>query len=60
MDRLKRYKEHYRGFEELGSAFNKEKKENIKISNIGKANSQLFKQRDLVDFAVSWMETNRK
>lgn len=47
-------------FEELGSAFMKEKKELIKISNIGQARSQLFRQRDLVDFAVSWMEANRK
>jgi len=47
-------------FEELGSAFMKKKKELIKISNIGQAESQLFRQRDLVDFAVRWMETNRK
>ena len=47
-------------FEELGSVFIKKKKELIKISNIGQAKSQLFHQRDLVDFAVSWMEANRK
>lgn len=47
-------------FEELGSAFMKDKKELIKISDIGQARSQLFCQRDLVDFAVDWMEANRK
>jgi aminoglycoside 3-N-acetyltransferase len=57
---IKDIKTYTEDFEKLGSAFMKEKKELIKISNIGQASSQLFHQRDLVDFAVSWMEANRK
>ena len=47
-------------FEKLGSDFMKNKGSGIRTSNIGQARSQLFRQRDLVDFAVSWMEANRK
>jgi aminoglycoside 3-N-acetyltransferase len=47
-------------FNDLGDAFTKEKKDLIKKSKIGQAKSQLFRQRDLVDFAVKWMEANRK
>ncbi|TET51120.1 MAG: AAC(3) family N-acetyltransferase, partial [Actinomycetota bacterium] len=47
-------------FEKLGSDFMKNKESSIRTSNIGQARSQLFRQRDLVDFAVDWMEANRK
>ena len=45
-------------FEELGKAFDLAR--NIEICEIGQTEVRLFKQRALVDFAVLWMETNRK
>lgn len=57
---LKDIKSSTEDFKELGSAFLNNKKGLIKISRIGQAKSQLFRQRDLVDFAVKWMEANRK
>ncbi|MCD4669589.1 MAG: AAC(3) family N-acetyltransferase [Actinomycetia bacterium] len=57
---LKDIKSNTEDFEELGLAFMKEKKELIKISNIGQARSQFFRQRELVDFAVRWIKVNRK
>ena len=47
-------------FENIGAAFTKEKGPSAEFVCIGQARSQLFRQRDLVDFAVSWMEANRK
>ncbi len=47
-------------FEEIGSAFARSNKGSIVRSGIGQARSLLFSQRDLVDFAVDWMEKNRK
>jgi aminoglycoside 3-N-acetyltransferase len=47
-------------FNDLGKAFMDEKRDMVTISSIGQAESQLFSQRDLVDFAVKWMEKNRK
>jgi aminoglycoside 3-N-acetyltransferase len=47
-------------FDELGKAFLDEKRDKIRVSSIGQAKSQLFSQRELVDFAVLWMEENRK
>jgi aminoglycoside 3-N-acetyltransferase len=47
-------------FDRIGEAFLKEKKDAVRISNIGMAKSQLLSQRDIVDFAVKWMEANRK
>jgi len=47
-------------FEKLGSGFVKNKEADIRTGYIGQAKSQLFRQKDLVDFAVNWMEKNRK
>jgi aminoglycoside 3-N-acetyltransferase len=47
-------------FNDLGKAFLDEKKDVVSASSIGQARSQLFPQRELVDFAVKWMEKNRK
>jgi aminoglycoside 3-N-acetyltransferase len=47
-------------FNDIGDAFLRENKDKVKISEVGQAKSQLFRQRDLVDFAVKWMEKNRK
>ncbi|MFA5015003.1 MAG: AAC(3) family N-acetyltransferase [Actinomycetota bacterium] len=47
-------------FEKLGSGFMKNKEDDIRNGYIGQAKSQLFCQKDLVDFAVDWMEKNRK
>jgi aminoglycoside 3-N-acetyltransferase len=46
-------------FNDLGKAFLSEKKDVISVSSIGQTKSQLFPQRELVDFAVKWMEKNR-
>lgn len=47
-------------FENLGSEFVKNKEADTRTGYIGQARSQLFSQKDLVDFAVNWMERNRK
>jgi len=47
-------------FEDIGSAFIKSSDLSIEHAEIGHARSQLFRQKDLVDFTVNWMETNRK
>jgi len=47
-------------FNDLGETFLDEKKDIVSVSSIGQARSQLFPQRELVDFAVKWMEKNRK
>lgn len=47
-------------FEKLGFEFMKNKEADIRTGYIGQAKSQLFCQKDLVDFAVDWMEKNRK
>jgi len=44
-------------FEEIGTAFEKERP--VNIGKIGDAESRLMKQRDIVDFAISWIEKNR-
>jgi aminoglycoside 3-N-acetyltransferase len=46
-------------FNGLGKAFMDEKMDAIHLSSIGQAKSQLFPQRELVDFATKWMEKNR-
>lgn len=47
-------------FEKIGSGFMKDKKSVIRTGYIGQAKSQLIRQKALVDFAVEWMEKNRK
>jgi aminoglycoside 3-N-acetyltransferase len=47
-------------FEDIGSAFSRSSDIYVVQAEIGQAKSQSFRQRDLVDFAVNWMETNRK
>src|SRR4030066_2215824 len=47
-------------FENLGSEFIKNKEADIRTGYVGQARSQLFSQKDLVDFAANWMERNRK
>jgi len=47
-------------FNDLGDAFLKDRKDVIETSKIGQADSHFFRQRDLVDFAIQWMENNRK
>ena len=44
-------------FEDIGEAFEKENE--ISIGKIGEATIRLMNQRELVDFAVGWMEKNR-
>jgi aminoglycoside 3-N-acetyltransferase len=45
-------------FNEIGAAF--EKAMTIHTGMVGKANCRFFSQRDLIDFAVTWMDANRK
>ncbi len=45
-------------FNEIGEAF--EKANDVKIIKLGNATVKLMKQRELVDFAVEWIERNRK
>lgn len=45
-------------FVEIGNSFEKEYK--VSISGIGDATCRLMNQRELVDFAVRWIEENRK
>ncbi|MBQ6877596.1 MAG: AAC(3) family N-acetyltransferase [Oscillospiraceae bacterium] len=45
-------------FSKIGEAF--EKKHAVKKAKIGNAVLRFMKQRELVDFAVSWIEKNRK
>jgi len=53
-------KSHTDDFEDIGSAFFKSNDISVKEAEIGQARSRLFRQKDLVDFAVRWMEKNRK
>lgn len=45
-------------FEDIGEAFEKECA--FSVGKVGNATSKLMKQRELVDFSVSWIEKNRK
>ena len=45
-------------FEQIGAAF--ESEHDVKKGMLGGAELRLMRQRDLVDFAVRWMEENRK
>ena len=45
-------------FEEIGAAFEKQKKP-ARVA-LGNGSVCLMRQRDLVDFAVEWIQENRK
>ena len=45
-------------FEEIGEAF--ENRHSVQKVTLGNATITLMKQRELVDFAVQWIEQNRK
>ncbi len=45
-------------FVDIGAAF--EKEHPVKKATLGKATLRFMKQRELVDFAVEWIEANRK
>ena len=45
-------------FKEIGAAY--EKEHEVKISSLGGAALRFMRQRDLVDFAVDWIEHNRR
>jgi aminoglycoside 3-N-acetyltransferase len=57
---FKDYKDFTEDFVRLGKDFIKAKRNHINIGNIGNAKSQFFRQRDLVDFAVTWLKENNK
>ncbi|MCL5069430.1 MAG: AAC(3) family N-acetyltransferase [Actinobacteria bacterium] len=37
----------------------KTRRNSINLGFVGQAESQFFKQKDIVDFAVEWIEKNR-
>ena len=45
-------------FKEIGAAFEKERE--VKMGKLGGATLRFMRQRDLVDYAVGWIENNRK
>ena len=45
-------------FKEIGAAF--EKEHEVKMGKLGGATLRFMRQRDLVDYAVGWIENNRK
>ena len=45
-------------FKEIGAAF--EKEHEVKMGKLGDATLRFMRQRDLVDYAVGWIENNRK
>ena len=45
-------------FEQIGEAF--ESAYPVKKATLGNATVRFMKQRDIVDFAVKWIEENRK
>ncbi len=55
---LTELEEHSEEFKKIGKAFTKSGGKQ-QIGEIGNAKSRLISQRDLVDFAVKWMEKNR-
>lgn len=44
-------------FEQIGTDF--EKEHAVRMTQIGNAAVRLMRQRELVDYAVTWMEKNR-
>ena len=47
-------------FKSIGQDFLEDRKSMVRSEFVRSAKAQLFRQRDLVDFAVDWMEKNRK
>jgi len=47
-------------FAEIGKAFQKSHKQQVRTGRVGMASSVLFRQRIAVDFAVRWMHTHRR
>ena len=45
-------------FQQIGTAF--EEAYPVQTANLGNGTIKLMKQRELVDFAVNWIEKNRK
>lgn len=56
---FKDYKDFTEDFTKIGRDFIKTKRSYVSIDFIGNAKSQLFRQRDLVDFAMGWLEANK-
>lgn len=46
-------------FEDIGAAF-EENKDNVKNTEIGNCTARVMRVRDIVDFAVDWINKNRK
>lgn len=47
-------------FGEIGKAFLKSHKQQVKVGKVGMATAHLFDQRAAVDYAVRWMHTHRR
>ena len=46
-------------FNEIGTSFENEYPDKIIISRVGEAQARMFRQRDIVDYAISWMSKYR-
>ena len=46
-------------FNKIGISFENEYPDKTRISKIGEAQTRLFRQRDIVDYAVAWMSKYR-
>lgn len=47
-------------FEQIGAAYANTYPQNIIYGKVGNADTLLFRQKPLVDFAIPWMQSNRK
>ena len=58
--KFKDYEDCTDDFVNIGKDFVKNRTDAVNLGFIGQAESQFFKQQDVVDFAVEWIEKNRK
>jgi len=57
---FKDYEDKVDDFVEIGKDFIKCRRYSINVNYISQAKSQFFRQKDIVDYAVEWIEKNRK
>jgi aminoglycoside 3-N-acetyltransferase len=57
---LKDFNDGSEDFDKIGKMFEASCPEKVVVGRVGLAEYKLMRQRDLVDFAITWMNTNRK
>jgi aminoglycoside N3'-acetyltransferase len=57
---FKDYEDYTDEFPEIGKDFINERRNLVNLGFIGQAESQFFKQKDIVDLTVEWIEKNWK